>query len=117
MYNIIVISVTSKQEPSWCYLSTQTLHTQKEDEQPEDTLKCEKCTEQFSARWNLNNHIRYTNEKTDICKYFKQGRCHYPEEICWHKHDDNDTVIKTTVNIAKNVVKTTSSREQNEEYF
>ena len=27
-------------------------------ETPEETLRCEDCTEQFSSIWNLNNHIR-----------------------------------------------------------
>ena len=56
-------------------------------ETPEETLRCEECREQFSANWNLNNHIRDTHGAKTECKYFQQNRCRYPQN-CWKKHSD-----------------------------
>ena len=44
------------------YLNTQTLHTQKEGDKAEDTYKCGEFEYQFSAKWNLSNHIRDIHE-------------------------------------------------------
>ena len=58
----------------------------KENEHSDDTFKCEECTEQFSARWNLNNHVRDVHEPTIDYKFFKQGRCSFPIGVCWNRH-------------------------------
>ena len=63
------------------------LRHKKPDEQSEVTHKCDQCTAQFSAKWNINNHVRDTHGVKEECKYFKQGRCNFPENICWQKHD------------------------------
>ena len=34
----------------------------KEGDKEEDTFKCGECEYQFSAKWNLNNHIREIHE-------------------------------------------------------
>ena len=59
------------------------LRHRKPNEYSEPTHKCEQCTAQFSAIWNLYNHVRDTHGVKEQCKYFKQGRCQFPENICW----------------------------------
>ena len=55
-------------------------------EQTKGTIKCISCEEEFSADWNLNNHMRDKHEKINDCQYFKKGDCRCPQEQCWKKH-------------------------------
>ena len=42
------------------------LRHRKIEEQTDDTLTCNQCEQQFSAQWNLKNHIRDNHEKLTI---------------------------------------------------
>ena len=43
------------------------LRHREKNEQSKDTLKCDSCEEEFSAKWNLNNHIRDKHDKINVC--------------------------------------------------
>ena len=62
------------------------LRHRKENKITNDTLKCNSCGEEFSAKWNLNNHIRDKHDRTNECKFFKKGSCRFPQKECWNKH-------------------------------
>ena len=75
------------------------LKHRKENEVTKDTHRCTSCNEEFSAKWNLNNHIRDKHERTDECKFFTKGRCQFPQEECWNKHI---TIISATPTTTEN---------------
>ena len=53
----------------------------------ESTFKCSNCDKQFSAMWNLKNHIRDEHETMEECIWFKKGSCRFLEKkVCWNKH-------------------------------
>ena len=66
-------------------------HRNKED-QENGTLICSNCKDQFSSLWNLNNHMRDTHTKTQVCKWFEDGHCRFPESECWNKHDKSQSI-------------------------
>ena len=43
------------------------LRHRKAEEQTDDTLKCNRCEQRFSAKWNLNNHIRDSHDRMEYC--------------------------------------------------
>jgi hypothetical protein len=55
-------------------------------EQSEDTYKCDDCEQQFSAVWNLKNHVRDIHGKKEDCSHFNKGKCKYPDKYCWKRH-------------------------------
>ena len=77
------------------------LRHRQENEQSKDTHKCEDCPEQFSATWNLNNHVRDKHGVKEPCKYFKQGRCSFQDQICWKSHEATQSVITTEKNVSE----------------
>ena len=74
------------------------LKHRQENEHSKDTYKCKHCTEQFSAIWNLNCHVGDKHGVKEPCKYFKQGRCSFPDNICWKKHEVTQSVMTTEKN-------------------
>ena len=58
-----------------------------EHDQEEGTFRCTECAAQFSSNWNMNNHIRDEHSKTRPCQFFREGRCRFPENECWNKHE------------------------------
>ena len=72
------------------------LRHRKIEEQTDDTLKCNQCEQQILAQWNLKNHIRDNHEKITYCKYFKQGSCCFPENVCWNRHQHPTSPSKGT---------------------
>ena len=95
---------------------TNLTHTQKGDK-AEDTFKCGECEYQFSAKWNLNNHIRDMHEPTIDCKFFQQGRCQFSKEVCWNRHENKDNQKEITSNVAnKNMDKSSKSAKTEECY-
>ena len=62
------------------------LRHREQAEQSEDTHKCSECGKQFSAVWNLNNHVRDIHGVKEECSYLKKGKCKYPDKVCWKKH-------------------------------
>ena len=68
----------------------------KEGEQDKGTFQCTKCEQQFSSKWNLNNHIRDSHEKSKVCQFYNRGKCNFPETVCWDIHKKEDTVNPTT---------------------
>ena len=61
------------------------------DKHESGTFKCTLCSEQYSSNWNLNNHTRDKHGKTQICKWFNDGKCRYPTKECWNIHEKEDT--------------------------
>ena len=61
------------------------------DAQENGTLKCSHCNEQFSSKWNLNNHMRDNHTKTEVCIWFKNGKCQFPESDCWNIHEASES--------------------------
>ena len=57
------------------------------DDQENGTLKCSHCKDQFSSLWNLNNHMRDTHTKTEVCKWFRDGHCRFSDKVCWNIHE------------------------------
>ena len=61
-----------------------------ENEHEEGTLKCTECKDQFTSNWNLKNHKRDNHQKTKFCQHFKIGRCKFPDDECWDKHEKEE---------------------------
>ena len=72
-----------------------------ESQKKDGTLKCTKSKEQFTSNWNLNNHKRDNHPKTKDCQYVKIGRCKFPENECWDKHQTDSTSEKSNGNNEK----------------
>ena len=62
------------------------LRHRNESEQENDTFKCDKCNNQYSPKWNLNNHNRDDHERTEQCSHYKKGNCRFPDKVCWKLH-------------------------------
>ena len=59
-----------------------------QENQEEGTFQCKHCDEQFSANWNLQNHIRDDHERNkEPCSYFRQNRCSFTAKLCWNSHE------------------------------
>ena len=67
------------------------LSHKKEDDIPEDILKCDECSEQFIDKWSLNNHTRDDHESKKDCKFFQQGRCSFSKQLCWNRHSERQS--------------------------
>ena len=62
--------------------------------QEDGAFECDHCDKQFSAQWNLKNHIRYDHEsKTEMCTYFKQSRCSFSAKMCWKSQNHGNCFI------------------------
>ena len=73
------------------------------DNQLGDTLCCEKCNNQFSDKWNLNNHLRDNhNIKKGICKLYQQKRCSFSSKGCWNSHDESSNEIQKSDRTGQN---------------
>ena len=70
------------------------LRHRNESQQSNDTLKCDKCHMQFSSKWTLYNHKRDKHGSDQDCKFYKQGRCSFPDSECWNRHTQNNVVPK-----------------------
>ena len=82
-----------------------------QSDQQKGTFRCTKCETQFSSKWNLNNHTRDDHEKTKDCEFFKEGKCQFPESICWDRHDKSaantsNVIEKIDCHTCKNTFKT-----------
>ena len=64
-----------------------------QDDQESGTLVCSQCREQFSSIWNLKNHMRDRHAKTEVCKWFRDGDCRFPEKDCWNKHETRELIL------------------------
>ena len=62
------------------------LRHRNEAEQENDTFKCDKCNNQYSSKWNLNNHKRDEHERTEECSHYEKGNCRFPDKVCWKLH-------------------------------
>ena len=62
-------------------------HNNKNHEEGE--FNCTHCSDQFTASWELKNHIRDDhNTKLESCKYYKQNMCSFSSNTCWNSHDE-----------------------------
>ena len=62
------------------------LRHRNEAEQENDTFKCDKCDNQYSSKWNFNNHNRDDHDHTEECSYYKKGSFRFPDKVCWKLH-------------------------------
>ena len=59
------------------------------------SFQCDKCNQQFSANWNLKNHIRdHHEEARGECIYYQQGRCNFSESECWNSHRAKEVEVR-----------------------
>ena len=65
------------------------------ESQEAGAFKCQDCNLEFSAEWNLNNHIRDEHKiKRKLCSFYKQSRCSFSAKSCWNSHDARESPEK-----------------------
>ena len=61
-------------------------HRSRQDHE-QGSFQCVNCKEQFSAKWNLQMHIRDNHEeKRADCLFYQQSRCNFLDNECWNAH-------------------------------
>ena len=64
-----------------------------QDVQPEIEKKfaCYLCKQTFDKRWEIMEHRKDKHASSvKICKYFVNGICHLPADVCWFRHLQKD---------------------------
>jgi hypothetical protein len=69
-------------------------HDHEESEEPEspDPNTCNICGKRNKNKGELLSHIKSRHPETvRTCKFFLQGRCDFPESVCWFMHTQTST--------------------------
>ena len=58
------------------------------EEDSDDAIPCNICEQKFVIKWNLMNHRKKIHFQTvELCRYFLEDKCDFPDDICWFRHD------------------------------
>ena len=70
---------------------------------------CNKCYEIFYQKEELMIHIKSEHSAgVAVCKYYKEGNCHFTSETCWFLHTQGKNISKYKCNYCDHEVESKS---------